>query len=183
MQLHARDSLSGCRRIVVTGSECTGKTTLSQQIATHLGALWLPEYARVYAESVKRTLTSADVEPIARGQVDMEDAALASRPDVTCLDTDLLSTVVYARHYYGSCPDWIVAATRARLASLYLLCDIDLPWEADGIRDQPEARAVVHTAFRQALDEFGAPTCLVSGIGPARLTAALACISNFGLSR
>ncbi|MFN8570468.1 MAG: ATP-binding protein [Gemmatimonadaceae bacterium] len=161
-------------RIVVTGSECTGKTTLSRQLAQELGALWLPEYARAYAESVGRPLTASDVEPIAHGQIAMEDAAARSRPTITVLDTDLVSTVVYARHYYGSCPPSIVELARARLAPLYLLCDFqDIPWVADAVRDQPQSRLQVHEQFRETLREFGAQIALITGVGFDRLRRGL----------
>ena len=90
-------------RIVVTGSESTGKTTLASELSSHFGALWVPEQARVYAERVGRPLTEEDVAPIASEQIAAEDAALidAGRRKIgwMFLDTDLLSTVVYARHY------------------------------------------------------------------------------------
>ena len=88
-------------------------------------------------------------------------------------DTDLVSTTVYADHYYGECPAWIMAAARERLATLYLLCEPDLPWTADGVRDQPAARDRLHAAFRDRLLDFGAHVAPVRGIGGARLSCAL----------
>lgn len=172
-------------RIVVTGGESTGKTTLAAALAKALGSLWVPEYSRSYAEQVGRALTSADVEPIARGQVAAEDAAserwraqVGRRRDAPplVLDTDLVSTTVYAEHYYGACPAWIMAAARERLGDLYLLCEPDLPWESDGVRDQPEARAKLHSAFGVRLRTLGARVALVRGIGRTRLEAALAAV-------
>ena len=100
-------------RIVVTGSESTGKTTLARDLAAHFGAQWVPEQSRSYAERVRRELKADDVAPIASEQIAAEDAALVeairTRRRWLFLDTDLLSTVVYARHYYGSCPAWIEA--------------------------------------------------------------------------
>ena len=52
-------------------------------------------------------------------------------------DQDLLSTVVYARHYYGDCPPWIERLAVERLGDLYLLCPPDVPWSADRRRDRP----------------------------------------------
>ena len=72
----------------------------SPRAQRELGATWVREYARQYAET-HLPLTAADVEPIARGQIAGEDAA---RGPLVILDTDLISTVVYARHYYGACP-------------------------------------------------------------------------------
>lgn len=177
--------MSGSPRIVVvTGSESTGKTTLARELAEHFGVLWVPEQSRRYAESVGRLLEAGDVEPIARWQRDAEDTARAetARRGLRWLflDTDLVSTVVYARHYYGACPPWIVAAARMRLANDYLLCDIDVPWVGDAVRDRPLAREEVHGSFLLAFTDFGVRPCLVQGLGPARLEAALACLTPPG---
>lgn len=163
-------------RVVVTGSECTGKTTLARALAERLGAPWAPEFARAYFDAKGTPLDASDVEPIARGQVAGEDAAEATAQGLLVLDTDLLSTAVYARHYYGACPAWVEEAARARRADLYLLCAPDLPWEADGQRDRGEARDEMHGLFARALERLGAPTALVSGTGEARLEAAFAAV-------
>jgi len=168
---------------VVTGSECTGKTTLAANLAHALGCPWIPEYSRTYAESAGRLLSSADVEPIARGQMEREDAALASRPAQLVLDTDLVSTVVYANAYYGSCPAWIEEESRARRADLYLLCDVDLPWEADGVRDLPHARLEMHKRFADLLAALGATVRTVSGVGAARMQSTLAAITAVAQGR
>ena len=34
-------------RVVVTGSECTGKTTLAEELATHYETVRVPEFARL----------------------------------------------------------------------------------------------------------------------------------------
>ena len=169
-------------RLVVTGSESTGKTTLARELATHFGSLWVTEQARIYAERVKRELTAEDVSPIASEQIAAEDAALAEaiRRNIRWLflDTDLVSTVVYARHYYGSCPAWIEAEARARLGSLYLLCDADIDWTPDTVRDRPHSRETLNAEFRATLAEFGARVCSVRGIGESRMAAALNCIAK-----
>ena len=67
------------RRIVVTGSESTGKTTLARQLAERLGARWVPEQSREYAARVGRPLTAGDVEAIANEQIAAEDAAIAKK--------------------------------------------------------------------------------------------------------
>jgi NadR type nicotinamide-nucleotide adenylyltransferase len=151
-------------RICLTGPESTGKTELATALARELGTVWVPEYAREYAEKHGPDLTAADVEPIARGQIAGEErlAPLASR--LLILDTDLLSTVVYARYYYGSCPAWIESEARARLADVYVLLDTDLPWKPDEARSGGgDAREDLFDAFRAALDEFGTRWEIVSG--------------------
>ena len=164
-------------RVVVTGSECTGKTTLARALAKRFDAPWVPEFCRGWQDAKGSPLEAGDVEPIARGQVAEAEAAEAAARDLVVLDTDLLSTVVYARHYYGSCPAWIERAARARLADLYLLCAPDLPWAADGICDRGEAREEMHRLFASALAGAEAVVHLVSGTGPDRTEAAAAAVA------
>ena len=165
------------RRIVLTGPECSGKTTLAVGLAGRLHAPWLPEASRRYAEEVRRELTVEDVEPIARRAMLVEDAALATDPPLLLLDTDLVSTVLYARHYYGACPAWVEQAARDRRGELYLLCVPDLPWAADGVRDRPAQRWELFSLFERTLLEFGCATVNVSGSGAARERAALTAVS------
>ena len=112
-------------RVVVTGSESTGKTTLAHDLATHFNSLWVREQSRAYAERVRRSLNAEDVSPIASAQIAAEDAALTDarrRGDHWLFfDTDLISTVVYARHYYGVVPVMDRGRSVARRGDLYLL--------------------------------------------------------------
>jgi nicotinamide riboside kinase len=190
----------GSRRICLTGAECTGKTTLASILGERYGGIVIPEFAREYAERVARELTYADVEPIARGQMELDDEVFGGRaghgerraegaPDsgpfvsrsplaatrspsddagvaeIRIHDTDLISTVVYSRHHYGDCPAWIVGEARKRLSDLYLLLDIDVPWEADGVRDSGARREKLHREFLDTLRDFGARVVTISGGG------------------
>jgi nicotinamide riboside kinase len=159
-------------RIVVVGAECTGKTTLVRGLAAALGVSWVPEFAREYAERVARPLGPGDVEPIARGQVALEDAHEASNPELLVLDTDLLSTAVYAGYHYGHVPAWIVETARSRRPSLYLVSAPDVPWQPDPVRDHPDARLDIHERFLDAVVASTVPWRLISGPVTERLRAA-----------
>ncbi|HUP62501.1 MAG TPA: ATP-binding protein [Thermoanaerobaculia bacterium] len=166
------------RRICLTGPESTGKTELAMRLARDLGAPWVPEFAREYAERCGNQLTAADCDPIARGQLANEERA--GDAPLVILDTDLISTVVYARHYYGTCPPWIEAEAQKRRADLYLLLDTDVDWQPDVARDRGgedrEDREDLFDAFRAALDEFETKWEIVSGNWDERYRAALAAI-------
>ncbi len=155
-------------RAVVIGSECTGKTTLARALAARFEAPWVPEFCRAYQDAKGTLLDAADVEPIARGQVGDADAAEGDATELLLFDTDLVSTAVYARHYYGACPAWIEAACLSRRADLYLLCAPDVPWQADGQRDRRDRREEMHRLFSEALAALGARVELVRGVGRAR---------------
>jgi NadR type nicotinamide-nucleotide adenylyltransferase len=170
--------------VVVTGSECTGKTTLALELAERFGAPCSPEFVREYLDRKGAVLVEGDVEPIARGQMAAEDAALARAAAVVVKDTDLVSTVVYARHYYGACPAWIEQAAEAGLGDLYLLMHPDVPWVADGLqRDRPAERALLHGLFRQRLSALGARIVDINGDWPARRALALASVSTLAAER
>ena len=93
-------------RIVVTGSEITGKTTVAHQLGRHYDAPVSEEFVRTYTAGVG-TPGFKDHGPIARGQMASEDAAIARASKLVVLDTDLVSTVVYCEHYFGHAPEWI----------------------------------------------------------------------------
>jgi NadR type nicotinamide-nucleotide adenylyltransferase len=174
--------------IVVTGSECTGKTTLARELADHFSAPCAPEFAREYLERKGAPLVAGDVEAIARGQVAGEDTASAGASGVMIRDTDLVSTVVYAHHYYGACPAWIEREARTRLGDLYLLLHPDVPWVADGLqRDRPSERELLHGLFTQRLRSLGARVADITGDWDTRRARAFdavgALLSERGQSR
>ncbi len=169
-------------RVCVTGPESTGKTTLAEQLALFLGTECVPEASRIYAERVARDLSVTDVEPIAREHIARADAAVervaARKGTALVLDTDLLSTVVYARHYYEFVSPWLNGEERARCADLYLLCDVDVPWIPDGIRDRPENRDAMFALFRDALVERRVQCVVLRGDWDARWKAARAAVQR-----
>ena len=155
-------------RVVLIGPESTGKTWLAGELATHYAVPWSPEHAREYVESVDGPVGYADVDAIGRGQKNGEDAVIARASlrgaPLVVLDTDLLSTMVYSRHYYGECPEWIAREARARLGDLYLLHHIDVDWIPDGHqREQPQRREELFERFRAVLQDLGAGVCDVRG--------------------
>ena len=160
-------------RVCLTGAESTGKTELAKELASHFAAPWVPEYSRDYAARANRELSYMDVMPIARGQMELEERISADARELLILDTDLLSTVVYSRHHFGACPAMIEALARTRLADLYLLLDIDVPWLADPVRDCGATRDALHERFCDVLDEFRAPVRTIWGTWDERLRQAV----------
>ena len=179
--------MSDALRVVLTGSESTGKSVLAHELAARYRAELTPEYSREYALAQHNVLGPGDVEPIARGQMTLEDDHIASaRKNHAALviqDTDLLSTAVYAAHYYGDCPPWIIDEVRARRPDLYLLLEIDVPWVADGVRDQEHAREPAQQRFRDAVAASGAPSAVITGDWTSRREQAVAAIDRLLAAR
>lgn len=174
-------------RVVLTGSESTGKSVLAHELAARYDAELTPEYSREYALAHNAILGPGDVEPIARGQMALEDehiaAARTHAAQLVVQDTDLLSTAVYAAHYYGDCPAWVTDAVRARRPDLYLLLEIDVPWIPDGVRDRGHAREEMQQRFRDAVMATGAPAVVITGDWVMRREEAIAAIDRLLASR
>ena len=166
-------------RVVITGSECTGKTTLAKALAEHYGTDWVPEYARQFVLDKASTPEYADVDAIARGQIELEDTLAANSPDLLIQDTDLLSTLVFSWHYYGACPSWVEGALGERKANLYLLTGIDVPWVPDGDqRDRGDRREAMQELFRRALVDHGFEFVEINGTREERLQQAVSAIDS-----
>ena len=175
-------------QICVTGPECTGKTTLAHRLAAHFRAELVPEAARLYAERVNRALTPDDVELIATEHITMADDAARRVIDrgggTVILDQDLVSTVVYGEDYYHFSSEWLSTESRRRHAQLYLLCDVDVPWVNDGIRDRPINRESMYTLFASALAALDLPVAGIHGSWDERWRLALiACRSAIDATR
>lgn len=154
-------------RVVLTGSESVGKTVLAGELAARYDAALVPEFVRDYAMRKPTPLGPDDLDPIARGQMAAENAhaaaAAARGARLVIQDTDVLSTAVYAGHYYGECPAWLADAARERRPDLYVLLEIDVPWIPDDVRDRGHLRDEVQGLFRDAVAASGAPYVVIRG--------------------
>jgi NadR type nicotinamide-nucleotide adenylyltransferase len=169
-------------RVVLTGSESTGKSTLAADLARQYDAPLVPEFVRGYAEQRGGVIEFGDHGPIARGQIALEDEYIARGGRLLVQDTDLLSTVVYCRHYFGRCPAWIEETAASRRPALYLLCEIDVPWVADGVRDRGDRREEMQSLFRDEVRASGVRSVALVGDHATRLLSAIAAIDS-ALSR
>src|SRR5262249_11193267 len=170
-------------RVVFTGSESTGKSTVAAEVARHYGVEVVPEFVRAFAEQKGGAIEFSDHGTIARGQMALEDEYLAHASRLVIQDTDLLSTVVYCRHYFGRCPAWIEEAAQARRPDLYLLCDIDLPWVADGVGDRGHMREEMQRLFEEAVAAAAVPSASLRGTTTKRVSDAVGLIDKLLDSR
>lgn len=170
-------------KVVLFGSESTGKTTLSKQLARYYNTVWVPEFAREYLQNKwnneRKTCEHSDLMPIARGQMKLENELALKADKVLICDTDLLETKVYSEEYYGGYvnPDLDKAAI-TNTYDLYLLTYIDTPWEEDDLRDRPELRLEMFNAFENALKKYNRPYILLKGNKKVRFRKAINVINK-----
>lgn len=160
------------KKIAIVGPESTGKSALAQSLAAHYKTEWVPEVAREFLEKLNRKYNAADIEEIARLQLEMEDVKARSANEILFCDTTLLVIKIWMENAFGKCPDWILTSIKSRKYDLFLLMDIDLEWQPDPLREHPDKRQFFKDWYYRELVEIGANWDWVNGLGEDRLTNA-----------
>jgi nicotinamide riboside kinase len=172
-------------KIVVTGPESSGKTTLASALAAALHTVWAPEFSRTYLAHLGRPYERKDLKTIRLGQAAWEAWYAQQLSHQTTFqplvcDTDWTVVHIWEQYKFGS-PDPQSPASRPQFSILnsqflYLLCAPDIPWQPDPLREHPEERDVLFGMYETLLRGIGAQYIVVSGSVEQRLQAALAAV-------
>ena len=171
------------KRVVLFGTESTGKSTLAERLAERFGEPWAEEFVREFWELKEGKITGEDLGTIALGQIANEDNAVASARRVVFCDTDVLTCTLWDDVLFpGACPAWVRAEAeeRARGVALWLLCDTDVPFEPDPQRSFPDAagRARGREIWREALATRGLKFVEIAGPWVEREKRAIAAVEK-----
>ena len=174
-------------KIAMYGPESTGKTTLSKQLAAHYNDEWIPEFARDFLQEKwdknKEICTEEDLIPIAIGQVKLENEAVLKAKKFLFCDTNLLVTKVFSDIYYNRCDANLEQAAREHEYDLIFLTNIDVPWEADDLRDSPDDREITFETFKKAIIANGNPYIKLKGDVTSRYEKAVKIIDELVLAK
>ena len=141
-------------KIIITGPECSGKSTLSKSLAEHFQSPLLDEYAREYISKLKRKYTQKDLLKIAKTQFDSEKKF--DNKIIFC-DTDLLTIKIWSECKFGICDEQIIKNIKSRKLEnhFYLLCRPDIDWVYDPQRENQFDRNNLFNLYKKQLDDFG----------------------------
>jgi NadR type nicotinamide-nucleotide adenylyltransferase len=168
------------RNIVITGPECTGKSTLAIDLARRYNTEYIPEYARIYIENLNRPYNYGDLELIAQRQINDFKEYQKKANRILFLDTYLIITKVWFDVVYNRCPAWIIQELQQHEIDLFLVCDTDIPWIPDNVRENGgEMREKLKSIYISEIEKFGYKYHLISGSGNQRLASAIDIIDNF----
>ncbi len=124
------------KRVVITGPESSGKTTLTKELADYFQSKYYPEYARTYVESLNREYTYEDVKKIARQQIiELTEPQTDYTGKFIFYDTGLIITKIWFEYKFNSVPDFLLEALKTVKIDCWLLCYPDLPWKEDSVRE------------------------------------------------
>ena len=160
--------------IVITGAESTGKTTLTERLAKHFEVPFMPEIAREYVEKLNRKYTFSDVETIAKMQIELFNRIIKADVPYIFIDTWLIVTKIWFEFVYNQIPDWLILEIKKTKIDLFLICDIDLPWIYDPVRENGgENRKILQDRYIGNINEFGFNNKIITGIDDERFNNAV----------
>ena len=163
------------KKIAIMGCESTGKTTLCRGLAQRFSSYWTPEYFRFYWQGKhlandKPVWTSTEFVHQSIIQVQLEEFYISRTSRYLFCDSTPLQTSVWHRRYLGYFSEEI--ENMLPKYDLIILCSIDTPFEADGVRDGLEIRADMDQWLRQRLATVGFEYAVLKGDASSRLDEA-----------
>jgi len=152
---------------------------LAEQLAKHYHTVWVPEYAREYINNLDRPYNQEDILEIAKGQIRSETSICQQADELLICDTELIVTKIWSEVKYGKCDQWILGKITGNRYDLFLLCDIDLPWEEDPQRENPHDREYLFNLYKEELTNRAFSFFVISGFGKVRIDTAIRIIDSF----
>jgi NadR type nicotinamide-nucleotide adenylyltransferase len=174
------------RKIVIIGPESTGKSTLCSQLAEHYKTCWCPEFAREYLKETGGKYSFHDLLNIAHGQLELEDTMLTqAKNGFYFIDTDMYVMKVWCEVVFETCHTWILKQIALRKYDLFFLCDVDLPWVKDDLREYPdlEFRKKLFKMYKDLMVTQKTKWAEISGSHVQRLQTAISIIDTVFTNR
>ncbi|MCF6357686.1 MAG: ATP-binding protein [Draconibacterium sp.] len=165
--------------IVITGAESTGKSTLTETLAKHFNVPFITEIARDYVERLNKKYDYNDVEEIAKIQVEQLNHLKNTNHPFIFVDTWLVITKIWFEVVFKKTPDWFDLEIQKNKIDLFLVCDTDLPWIADSVRENGgEQREILQNKYIETIREYTYKYKIVRGEGEKRIKNALGYLNN-----
>ena len=158
-------------KIVITGPESAGKSTLIKQLSVYFKIPFVDEYARTFIDNLDRNYNQLDLIDIAKGQLDLEKKVESNQ--LLLCDTDLLTIKIWSEFKYGSCDDFILNQLKQSPADLYLLCYPDIEWEFDKQRENPNNREELFYIYEEEIRKLNIPYRIIKGKEEQRISNAI----------
>jgi len=166
-------------KIAITGPESTGKSKLAIALAKHYHAVYTPEYAREYLHKKEGLYEKSDLKIIAKEQIKRQNKDIKKAKKYYIADTEMLVLKVWHEVKYDENPQWLKELILKQKFDLYLLCDIDIPWTSDPLREHPHKREFLFNKYKATFQELHLSYQIISGNGKLRLQNAIKIINEF----
>ena len=151
-------------KIIVTGPESSGKTTLCKALSEHYNLPFTKEFAREYLTDLGKNYLQEDLLEIAKGQLRNEQL-ITNNQQISLHDTDLITLKIWSDYKYGNCNNWILEQIEKQKVEnrFYLLCKPDIKWNYDPLRENPTDRNELLEIYKQELENLGHKFLIIKG--------------------
>ena len=142
-------------KVIVTGPESSGKTTLCKQLSEKFKIPFTEEFSRKYIDNLDREYLQEDLVIIAKEQLKNEQLTTNNK-QLSLHDTDLITLKIWSEYKYGNCNDWIISQIEQQKQEnrFYFLCSPDIPWESDPQRENPHNRDELFEIYKVKLEQL-----------------------------
>lgn len=164
-------------KVAVQGTESTGKTTLTQQLAKHYNCSWVSEAGRELIVNSNSFLFD-DLRSVAIEHAKRINSAVLGESPLVIIDTDIYITQSYSEFVFGKplCVENHIYA--ANNAHLYLYLSNDVEFIQDGTRLSETDRNLLDISHRNVLKHHKIDIVEVSGSWKQRFEKAVALINQ-----
>jgi NadR type nicotinamide-nucleotide adenylyltransferase len=170
-------------KIVFVGAMSTGKTTITEACAKKYKTTLALEYGREYWENhqIDRRISFEAFNEIAVEHLRREEIALRDANKYFFVDTNAITTFMYALDYHGKAPDLLksLAIENYKRYDLFFLCNDDIPYDDTWDRSGPQKRAVFHKQIIADLKERNIPYIILNGSLEERLSKVESVLTRF----
>lgn len=142
------------KKIVIVGTESTGKTIMCQELAKHYNTTWCPELGRELVPDT-RECTFSDLNLVATGHAKHILRHIRIANKVLFIDTDLTITRSYAEFLFDrkiEVPFWVEGANEM---DLYIFLEPNAPWVDDGTRMPKKNRNILSEIHQKGFKAAG----------------------------
>ena len=171
-------SSTGIIKIAIVGPESTGKSTLAKALAEYYHEPWVAEEARNYVANLNRPYHLNDIVAIAEMQLKAEEMAIKNAKKMVFCDTTLLVNKIWASFVFKEVPIKIIDLYQPQNYAIHLLCNIDLPWENDPLREHPLHREELLKLYENDLKQSNSNFALITGLANERFQNAIIAIGK-----
>ena len=193
-------------KVVITGPESTGKSTLALALAEHFNTPLVQEYAREYlekkyAKTVRKdssgeeglsTYDATDLFKMLTIQIKNEEKSyeallLTNKKGILICDTDSLTFKIWSEEVFNNIEpktqqliDSQFINSNKNDEAIYLLCSPEgIIWQADPLRENPNDRDRLFEIYKSELIKHKKNYFILRGSKKERFSAAINIIESF----
>ncbi len=159
-------------KVVVLGTESTGKTTLTEQLAKYFNCSSVKEAGRNLIVN-SNSFEFDDLHLVAAEHTNRIDKAVLEQSPLIIIDTDIHITKSYANFTFNKTLDVESDIYSSNKADLYLYLNNDVKYVQDGTRLSEHDRNLLDISHRQTLNEHNIDFVEINGDWEQRFKRAL----------